>query len=604
MEYTRESIRLFAQSYKLITVYKGIFANPVGRSLQHLLDLLSQADDPDGRLIEAYCEFFAALAKERADVSLPGFLIEKLLCDCNTFTQNPVAASNYISDAILTDLECIQAICTISAEVLRDYLRSLYILTAHEELLPLVSRLPLFFNEVNNLDAVGKDDGSSNTWCLMYKSLIFALEKREAFVAMLPRLRKFHETAGSGIFCRYPAAYFAGEIKALKPEFYPKDYEFFDYNGICVKVIENTARFIVHGERNNVLLTGPACLGKTTTLRLLPEQFVKAGYRYLELCPEAADREIDFAKLLQFLQANAAGNLKIVLALLRLGSAGTGTEFDRRLRLFSAAADYSLPSNCLIYASYDGDLSEIKEKIPLLHKYFKLQMEFKLPNQEEYLAAVYAFAKVAGFEVNDQNLTQAALTYAKQKKAFDLDVARDFLEVWRCMQNDQLTMTYDKVQAKQKIAELAYSTEIAQASNLPIEASTEKVAEPAAETVDTGVSAENSAPAQPEELIEEQAEQQPEMQAKTKPEELTEELTEEQAEEQPENEQYVKQPETAAERPLPNIRRPERSEEVRPIITRLQFKHIIDPTAETTTNLTKDTPMNTTTNMTSDTPTP
>ena len=51
MEYTRESIRLFAQSYKLITVYKGIFANPVGRSLQHLLDLLSQADDPDGCLL-------------------------------------------------------------------------------------------------------------------------------------------------------------------------------------------------------------------------------------------------------------------------------------------------------------------------------------------------------------------------------------------------------------------------------------------------------------------------------------------------------------------------------------------------------------------------
>lgn len=90
------------------------------------------------------------------------------------------------------------------------------------------------------------------------------------------------------------------------------------------------------------------------------------------------------------------------------------------------------------------------------------------------------------------------------------------------------------------------------------------------------------------------------MQAKTKPEELTEE----QAEEQPENEQYAQQPETAAERPLPNIRRPERSEEVRPIITRLQFKHIIDPTAETTTNLTKDTPMDTPTNMTSDTPTP
>ena len=90
------------------------------------------------------------------------------------------------------------------------------------------------------------------------------------------------------------------------------------------------------------------------------------------------------------------------------------------------------------------------------------------------------------------------------------------------------------------------------------------------------------------------------MQAKTKPEELTEE----QAEEQPENEQYAQQPETAAERPLPNIRRPERSEEVRPIITHLQFKHIIDPTAETTTNLTKDTPMDTTTNMTSDTPTP
>ena len=219
------------------------------------------------------------------------------------------------------------------------------------------------------------------------------------------------------------------------------------------------------------------------------------------------------------------------------------------------------------------------------------------------MAAVYAFAKVAGFEVNDRNLTQAALTYAKQKKAFDLDVARDFLEVWRCMQNDQLTMTYDKVQAKQKIAELAESTEIATASNLPIEESTEKVAEPAAELADTAVGAENSAPAQPEEQMKtqpgEQAEQQPETQTETQPEELTEE----QAEEQPENEQYAQQPETAAERPIPAIRRPERSEEVRPIITRLQFKHIIDPTAETT-NLTKDTPMNTTTNMTSDTPTP
>lgn len=460
MEYTRESIRLFAQSYKLITVYKGVLDNEVGRKLCQLLDLLAETDDPDMRLIDVYCQFFASLAKVRADVSLPAYLIEQVLLDYNTFTKNPVAASNYISDAILTDLECLQAICTIKAEPLRDYLRSLYILTAHEEYLPLVSRLPLFFSEASDLDKVGKDDGSSQTWCLIYKSLIFALEKREAFVGMLPRLRKFHETAGAGLFCRYKAAYFDGEVKALPPSYYPKDNEFFDYNGICVKVIENTARFLVHGERHNVVLAGPSCLGKTTTLRLLPEQFIKAGYRYLELCADAEWTLASWQKLLDFLKKQAESNLKIVLAILRLGtSANTTTKtnsfqllpenFDQRLKVFSNKYRYNLPDNCLIYASYDGTLAMLANQLPLLHRYFQLPLEFKLPNREEYLASVYAFAKLADFDVNEPKLTEAALTYAKQKQAYDLDIARAFIEVWRCMQNDEMTLTYDKVQVKQ-----------------------------------------------------------------------------------------------------------------------------------------------------------
>lgn len=459
MEYTRESIRLFAQSYKLITVYKGVLANKVGHSLCKFLDLLAETEDPDMRLLDAYCEFYANLAKERADVSLAGYLIEQILLDMNTFTQNPIAASNYISDAILTDLECLQAICTINAEALRDYLRSLYILTAHEEFLPLVSRLPLFFSEVNDLDKVGKDDGSLQTWCLLYKSLIFALDKREDFVGMLPRLRKFHETSGAGLFCRYKAAYFNQNVHVLPAAYYPKDTEFFDYNGICVKVIENTARFIVHGESHNIVLAGPACLGKTTTLCLLPEQFVKAGYRYLELCADQNWTEESWQNLFAFLDLHAKSNLKIVLAILRLGTCVPtklknsslavrgASSFDQRLEIFSHICQYRLPKNCLIYASYDGSLQALSKQLPFLHRYFQVPLEFKLPNREEYLASVYAFAKLSNFAVDDPKLTEAALTYAKQKQAYDLDVARDFIEVWRCMQNDEMTLTYDKVQS-------------------------------------------------------------------------------------------------------------------------------------------------------------
>lgn len=473
MEYTRESIKLFAQSYKLITVYKGVLDKPVGRKLIKFLDLLAETEDPDMRLIDAYCDFFACLAAERKDVSLSAYLIEQVLLDVNTFTKNPKAASNYISDAILTDLECLQAICTIKAEPLRDYLRSLYILTAHEEYLPLVSRLPLFFSEVSDLDRVGKDDGSLQTWCLIYKSLIFALEKREAFVAMLPRLRKFHETAGAGLFCRYKAAYFANGVKALPPDYYPKDSEFFDYNGICVKVIENTARFIVHGERHNIVLAGPSCLGKTTTLRLLPEQFIKAGYRYLELCADQVWTESAWEKLFAFLKEQAESNLKIVLAVLRLGTClpslakqtlmkeSLASSFDERLALFSSKWRYALPKNCLIYASFDGTLAMLEKQLALLHRYFEVPLEFKLPNREEYLASVYAFAKLASFDVNDPKLTEAALTYAKQKNAYDLDVARAFIEVWRCMQNDEMTLTYDKVQVTKPLSKATQNLEAA-----------------------------------------------------------------------------------------------------------------------------------------------
>lgn len=446
MEYTRESIRLFAQSYKLISIYKGILDNPVGKSLTRFLDLLAETSDPDERLIEAYCDFFANLAAERSDVSLPAFFIERILADVNAFTSNPVAASNYVSDAILTDLECIQAICTFKAEALRDYLRSLYILTAHEEYLPLVSRLPLFFNEVNNLDNIAKQDGSMKSWHLIYKSLVFALEQREAFVAMLPRLRKFHETNGCGLFCRYPAVYFDGELHALPKLYYPIDHEFFDYNGMCVKLIENTARFIVHGERHNALLTGPTCLGKTTTLRLLPEQFTGAGYRYLEFCYREDLDYTMFAKLQEILSTTANGNLKIVVAILRMGAKQDKDAFyDPRLLIFSNMQKYALPENCLLYGSYDGELEQLKRLWPQVTKHFPLQLEFRLPNQEEYLASVFAFSNLAGFDVDDPHLTEAALTYAKQRQAHDLDVARDFIEVWRFMQDDKLTLTYDKL---------------------------------------------------------------------------------------------------------------------------------------------------------------
>lgn len=458
MEYTRESIRLFAQSYKLISIYKGILDNPVGKSLTAFLDLLAETNDPDERLIAAYCDFFSVLAAARSDVSLPAFFIERILEDVNAFTTNPVAASNYVSDAILTDLECIQAICTIKAEALRDYLRSLYILTAHEEYLPLVSRLPLFFNEVNNLDNIAKQDGSLKSWHLIYKSLVFALEQPEAFVAMLPRLRKFHETNGCGLFCRYPAVYFDGELHALPKEYYPIDHEFFDYNGMCVKLIENTARFIVHGERHNALLSGPGRLGKTTTLRLLPEQFTNAGYRYLELCYREDWDVAVFERLQSLLRTTASGNLKIVLALLRIGACSKERFYDPRLLLFSNMQKYALPSNCLIYGSYDGTLEELQAKWPELAKHFPLQLEFRLPNQEEYLASVFAFSNLAGFDVDDPNLTQAALTYAKQRQAHDLDVARDFIEVWRFMQEDKLTLTYDKVNLQEKSASDSLST--------------------------------------------------------------------------------------------------------------------------------------------------
>ncbi len=237
---------------------------------------------------------------------------------------------------------------------------------------------------------------------------------------------------GSGIFAKYKAFSYCGELCPIENTDPVRLSDLKNYEVQRNQVVENTVCFLNGKPAQNVLLYGDRGTGKSSTVKAILNEF--DGLRMVELSKK------DVGELPALFRLLKRVPLKFIITIDDL----TFSENDDRFGILKAALEGSLsarPGNILIYATTNrrkiiketefereiGGADAIDESMTLADR-FGLFVTFSKPSKEVYLDIVRKLAADRGICITEEELFAAAERFALKRGGRSPRIARQFTD--------------------------------------------------------------------------------------------------------------------------------------------------------------------------------
>ena len=361
----------------------SVFRAALEDKLLNNLKLFLEADPNSDEAIEKYCEFVKALYDSGSD-DLAGYIAELVKC-CETPVSLIAGSGKEVPDEMMksaeADLRILQSACEITPKMLREKI-------AYKGDLP------------------GWENGNV-----------------DLFSDISDQMKNISKR-GYGIYAKYRA--FRLEGKKLLPIEYPDPIrlsELIGYQHEKQLILDNTRALLAGKPAANILLTGDAGTGKSSTVKAVVNELYGEGLRILELKKEQLHdlpdvlselnrnplRFIIFIDDLSF--SNSDDNFSALKAMLE----GTVSAKSRNTAIYATSNRRHLIKES--FSDRDGDdvhRNDTFQETASLSERFGLHITFSRPDKGTYLEIVKRLCDEAGVEFDEIGAERFALGRASR----------------------------------------------------------------------------------------------------------------------------------------------------------------------------------------------
>lgn len=387
-----EKAKTAALQIRTLSIFRGLFENPVIGAFQRLLETLGTETEA-----ENYCRFINLLYFENPDFSR--FLFGAVLENENSY----ILKKAHGKDISECETQCLK-------------------------------------NELAILQNLSEITSKDITGC-MDKNLTMPGGWENShidFTAEYLKRLSLINIYGYGIYAKYST--FSFKDGALAPVKNPDPIMLSDLSGYTRErqlVIDNTAALLAGKPAANVLLYGDAGTGKSSTVKAVANEFRDKGLRLIEM----TKRQLH--ELPSVLDSLSANPLKFILFIDDLSFTGDDDDFGALKAVLEGSVS-SKSHNLVIYATSnrrhlvkesfsdrEGDdihHNDTIEELISLSARFGLSVTFQRPEKKDYISIVKDIAAQYHVNMPEQQLITAAEAFALRKGGRSPRVARQFIE--------------------------------------------------------------------------------------------------------------------------------------------------------------------------------
>ena len=399
------SLSQLALRLRGLTVFRSLTEDPVLRALSACLEGMASLPEEDA--VSAYAAFVSELYRA-GTCDLTAYVRERVCDDENPYVRC-IAAGKTPPDALETCVE--QELLTLQAvsAITREQLLALRGWTTDPDFLP-----------------AWETDGSA----------------AEALPALYRERMKRIGRHGYGMYARF-VMFRLGETGEIQPVQSPDPVKLEDLVGYTreKKIILDNLRALLAGKpAANVLLTGDAGTGKSSTVKAAVNALAGEGLRILELRKE----QLHFLpKVMGELRGNP---LKFVLFIDDLSFSGDDDNFGALKAMLEGSVSAKC-RNAVIYATgnrrhlvrerfsdREGDdvhRNDTMQEILSLSERFGILVTFSRPDKATYLEIVRRLAEAEGLSFEEEALFAEAERFALNRACRSARAARQFVDSLR-----------------------------------------------------------------------------------------------------------------------------------------------------------------------------
>ncbi len=379
-----------------LSVFHALLCDPVLKSLLTYLDCMDIASA--SRAVSAYADFAAALYDSHT-VSLSRYVQNIVNDDENVFIRDVGAGkkpSQTLDESLSEDLQVLQGVADLTPEILRDGL-------AWDGFLPRW--------ETEKIDLA------------------------ESYRHRVENIGKY----GYGMYARYHMFYI-DQRKQIVPVRNPDGTrltDLVDYAREKKVILDNTKALLAGKPAANILLTGDAGTGKSSTIKAVVNELYTEGLRILEVRKEQLH---EIPSILDELTANP---LKFILFIDDLSFAKDDDNFSALKAMLEGSVS-AKSQNVVIYATSnrrhlvkekfsdrEGDdvhFNDTMQEIVSLSERFGIQLTFQRPDKATYLDIVHHLVDAYGIRYDKDKLDAAAERFALMRSSRSARAAKQFAD--------------------------------------------------------------------------------------------------------------------------------------------------------------------------------
>lgn len=381
-------------SLNSLCVFRQLLEDKV---LSALFEFLS-ADTKETQ-INTYCNF-VALLYEANDGNLSRHIKDICLNCENVFVKligKGKEVPDYIEKSTFNELKILQSLCDLSAEKLCENIEW-------------QGFLPKFSTQKTDLN--------------------------KSFMHRALNIGKY----GYGMYAKNPMFYI-DENKRILPVKNPDNISlasFSDYEIQRNRVLENTKALLNQKPASNILLTGDAGTGKSSTIKAVANELFSEGLRLIEV------RKDQLSVIPKILDELADNPLKFVLFIDDLSFLKDDDNFNALKAVLEGSVS-AKSQNVVIYATSNrrhiiketfsdrqGDevhLNDTLQELVSLSERFGLHISFSKPNKNTYLNIVRHLAKNNNLLISNEELELSAERFALERGGRSPRIAKQFVDI-------------------------------------------------------------------------------------------------------------------------------------------------------------------------------
>lgn len=400
------NLQKLSQRLRTLTVFRALTNDPVVSSLISCLDKTQGATLEEK--ISAYAEFVSRLYGAHM-VNLSRYIKDIIYNDENIYIKSigrGEEPSKVLSDGVLSELEILQELADLTPEILRGDVEW-------------DGYLPAWENE--------KTDVISG-----YRHRIENIEKY-----------------GYGIYAAYHMFYVDGDgrIVPVKNPDGTRLSDLIDYDREKKVILDNTRALLSGKPAANVLLTGDAGTGKSSTVKAVVNELYTEGLRILEVRKEQLH---EIPAIIDELNSNP---LKFILFIDDLSFAKDDDNFSALKAILEGSVS-AKSQNVVIYATSnrrhlvkekfsdrEGDdvhVRDTMQEIVSLSERFGIHLSFSKPDKKTYLNIVHHLADCMGIEYDEAKLDAAAERFALSRSSRSARAAKQFADSLLSGSNEEI----------------------------------------------------------------------------------------------------------------------------------------------------------------------